>query len=265
MLDKDTSLVNKAVKRIEAEKKMEKMKDKIDATKAKPKAKTNYKEEDLIELLEKAQARIRVVGCGGGGCNTIQSMSEVGIVGAETYAINSDAQDLLKVAADRKILIGRKLTRGLGAGSDPSVGEAAARESLDELIETFATHLVRERGLSPNTVAAYRRDLAHLIEFLATRRVRGPGGGYLLAKKPSEVSIGEIFMAVDENLILSDCVDNNSFCSKTHKCLTQVLWQKVTDSLKKTLYSISLNEVCSEAISLEESISRTEHGFIYHI
>ncbi len=138
MLDKDTSLVNKAVKRIEAEKKMEKMKDKIEAAKAKPKGKTNYKEEDLIELLEKAQARIRVVGCGGGGCNTINRMSEVGIIGAETYAVNTDAQDLLKVAADRKILIGRKLTRGLGAGSDPAVGEAACRESLDELIETFA-------------------------------------------------------------------------------------------------------------------------------
>jgi len=138
ILDKDTSLVNKAVKRIEAEKKMDKLKDKIDAVKGKPKAKTNYKEEDLIELLEKAQARIRVVGCGGGGCNTINRMSEVGIIGAETYAINTDAQDLLKVAADRKVLIGRKLTRGLGSGSDPTVGEAAARESLDELIETFA-------------------------------------------------------------------------------------------------------------------------------
>ncbi|HIH16110.1 MAG TPA: cell division protein FtsZ [Candidatus Diapherotrites archaeon] len=117
---------------------MDKLKDKIDAVKGKPKAKTNYKEEDLIELLEKAQARIRVVGCGGGGCNTINRMSEVGIIGAETYAINTDAQDLLKVAADRKVLIGRKLTRGLGSGSDPTVGEAAARESLDELIETFA-------------------------------------------------------------------------------------------------------------------------------
>ena len=138
MLDKDTSLVNKAVKRIEAEKKMDKMKDKIEAAKTKPKGKTNYKEEDLIELLEKAQARIRVVGCGGGGCNTINRMSEVGIIGAETYAVNTDAQDLLKVASDRKILIGRKLTRGLGAGSDPAVGEAACRESLDELIETFA-------------------------------------------------------------------------------------------------------------------------------
>lgn len=97
------------------------------------------------------------------------------------------------------------------------------------------------------------------------KSVRGPGGGYLLAKKPSEVSIGEIFAAVDENLILSDCVDNSSFCSKTQKCLTQVLWRKVTESLKNTLYSITLKEVCNEAVSLEEKIARTEHGFIYHI
>ncbi|MBI3793880.1 MAG: Rrf2 family transcriptional regulator [Nitrospinae bacterium] len=97
------------------------------------------------------------------------------------------------------------------------------------------------------------------------KSVRGPGGGYLLAKKPSEVSIGEIFEAVDENLILSDCVDNSSFCSKTTKCLTQILWAKVTDSFKKTLYSITLSEVCSEAVSQEEHSLRSEHGFIYHI
>ena len=97
------------------------------------------------------------------------------------------------------------------------------------------------------------------------KSVRGPGGGYLLAKKPVEVTIGEIFEAVDENIILSDCVDSNSLCSKTQKCLTQLLWRRVTESLRTTLYAISLNEVCSEALSLEENIFRTEHGFIYHI
>ncbi|MCR4369248.1 MAG: cell division protein FtsZ [archaeon] len=92
-------------------------------------------DEELVKLLESSKARIRVVGVGGGGCNTIQRMTEVGILGAETFAINTDAQDLLKVKADRKILIGKKLTRGLGSGSDPSVGEASAQESLEELQE----------------------------------------------------------------------------------------------------------------------------------
>jgi len=94
-------------------------------------------EEDLTKLLQKASAKIRVVGLGGGGSNTVQRMHEVGIKGAETFAINTDAQDLLNTSADKKILIGRETTRGLGSGSDPSIGEASARESLDELMDVL--------------------------------------------------------------------------------------------------------------------------------
>ncbi|HLC92354.1 MAG TPA: cell division protein FtsZ [archaeon] len=99
------------------------------------KRKIGQNDEELATLLEASKAKIRVVGCGGGGCNTINRMTEVGILGAETVAINTDAQDLLKVKADKKLLIGKKLTRGLGAGSDPSVGEASAQESMDDLSE----------------------------------------------------------------------------------------------------------------------------------
>jgi cell division protein FtsZ len=91
-------------------------------------------DQGLLDILEANKARICVIGVGGGGGNTINRMSEIGIEGAETYAINTDAQDLLKVKADRKVLVGKKLTRGLGSGSDPSVGEGAARESMDELV-----------------------------------------------------------------------------------------------------------------------------------
>lgn len=97
------------------------------------------------------------------------------------------------------------------------------------------------------------------------KSVRGPGGGYLLAKPPSRVSIGEIFAAVDENVILSDCVKDSEICSKTHKCVTQLLWRTVTESLKKTLFSITLSEVCSEAHQLETDKTVTAEGFIYHI
>ncbi len=96
------------------------------------------KDEELVKLLETSQAKIRVVGVGGGGGNTITRMTEVGIIGAETIAVNTDAQDLLKTVADKKILIGLDLTRGLGSGSDPSVGEGAARESLEDLTELIA-------------------------------------------------------------------------------------------------------------------------------
>ena len=90
-------------------------------------------DEELVKLLEASQAKIRVVGVGGGGSNTIDRMQEIGIHGAETIAVNTDAQDLLAVSCDKKVLIGKKLTKGLGSGSNPSVGEGAAQESIDEL------------------------------------------------------------------------------------------------------------------------------------
>lgn len=88
---------------------------------------------ELEQLLAKQRAAIRVVGAGGGGNNTIQRISEVGIIGAETIAVNTDAQDLLYTTANKKILIGRELTKGVGAGSEPRIGEEAARETEAEI------------------------------------------------------------------------------------------------------------------------------------
>ena len=94
-----------------------------------PEAVSTLTNEELEQVLQQAQARIAIVGCGGAGCNTISRMVGVGIQGAETIGLNTDAQDLLYTTADRKILIGRDITGGLGAGNDPERGEAAARES----------------------------------------------------------------------------------------------------------------------------------------
>ena len=90
-------------------------------------------DEELQEVLQQLRTNIRVFGCGGSGSNTIQRMTEEGITGAQLYAMNTDAQHLLHIIADRKILIGRKKTRGLGAGSLPQIGEDAAKESDDEI------------------------------------------------------------------------------------------------------------------------------------
>lgn len=88
---------------------------------------------ELEEIIAKQRASIKVVGCGGAGNNTINRISEVGIVGAETIAVNTDAQQLLYTNADKKILVGKELTKGLGAGSDPKLGEQAARENEHEI------------------------------------------------------------------------------------------------------------------------------------
>ncbi len=88
---------------------------------------------ELEEYLAARRATIKVVGVGGAGNNTLLRMSEVGIKGAELIAVNTDAQDLLCTIADIKVLIGKELTGGLGAGSDPSIGREAAKESEHDL------------------------------------------------------------------------------------------------------------------------------------
>ncbi|MBQ3220006.1 MAG: cell division protein FtsZ [Clostridia bacterium] len=85
------------------------------------------------ENLKVSSAVIKVMGVGGGGCNAVNSMIESNISSAEFIAVNTDNQALLLSKAQRCIQIGDKLTKGLGAGSDPNVGEAAAEESKDEI------------------------------------------------------------------------------------------------------------------------------------
>ena len=89
----------------------------------------------LEELLKKQITRVKIIGVGGGGGNSISRMKEVGITGGEIIAINTDAQDLLYTSADKKILIGKEISRGMGAGSNPRIGMEAARESINEIKE----------------------------------------------------------------------------------------------------------------------------------
>jgi cell division protein FtsZ len=80
-------------------------------------------------------AVIKVIGVGGGGVNAVNRMIDAGLRGVEFIAVNTDAQALLMSDADVKLDIGRELTRGLGAGSDPEVGRSAAEAHADEIAE----------------------------------------------------------------------------------------------------------------------------------
>lgn len=83
------------------------------------------------------KAKIVVVGCGGAGQNAVTRLTELGVDGATTIALNSDAKHLAVGKADRKILIGRELTRGLGCGGYPEVGKKCAEESRSEIKEAM--------------------------------------------------------------------------------------------------------------------------------
>ncbi|TLZ64428.1 MAG: cell division protein FtsZ [Methanobacteriota archaeon] len=88
---------------------------------------------ELERILASLRTNIKIIGIGGGGTNTIDRLVEGGIVGAELYAANTDAQHLLTIRAPHKILLGRRVTRGLGAGALPQVGEEAAHEAEEEI------------------------------------------------------------------------------------------------------------------------------------
>ncbi|WP_300408310.1 cell division protein FtsZ [Lagierella sp.] len=80
-------------------------------------------------------AKIKVVGVGGGGNNALMRMLETGLTGVELIAMNTDKQILIASNIENKLQIGEKLTKGLGAGANPSIGQKAAEESRNEIVE----------------------------------------------------------------------------------------------------------------------------------
>ncbi|MDQ7829694.1 MAG: cell division protein FtsZ [Armatimonadota bacterium] len=123
-------------------------------------------------------AAIKVVGVGGGGSNAVNRMIHAGLRGVEFIAINTDAQALALSNADKKIHIGAKTTRGLGAGGDPAVGRQAAEESKEELYETLegADMVFVTAGMGGGTgtggapiVAEIARDLGALVIGVVTK------------------------------------------------------------------------------------------------
>ena len=82
-------------------------------------------------------ARIKVIGVGGGGSNAVNRMIELGLQGVDFISVNTDAQALMTAKAPKRMQIGEKLTRGLGAGARPEIGQKAAEESYQEILEAL--------------------------------------------------------------------------------------------------------------------------------
>jgi cell division protein FtsZ len=94
-------------------------------------------EESMPQNNEIGHANIKVMGTGGAGCNMVNWLHKKGVQGAETIAINTDMQHINMISADRKFLIGKEVTKGLGAGGYPQKGAEAAKESLNEIKEVL--------------------------------------------------------------------------------------------------------------------------------
>lgn len=91
-----------------------------------------------FEVNETSSAKIKVIGVGGGGCNAVNRMIDEGLKGIQFMAVNTDKQALEGSKAETKFQIGEKLTKGLGAGANPEVGQKAAEESIDDLNKFIA-------------------------------------------------------------------------------------------------------------------------------
>src|SRR5207247_2056726 len=93
----------------------------------------------IFELEETVSqnGRMQVVCVGGGGCNALNRMVDEGLQGVEFISVNTDAQALLNNKADVKVQIGKKLTRGLGAGARPEIGRQAIEENRDEVLHAL--------------------------------------------------------------------------------------------------------------------------------
>ena len=133
--------------------------------------------------------RLTVIGVGGAGCNAINNMIAAGLTGVDFVVANTDAQALAASSAERRVQLGVNLTEGLGAGSKPEIGEAAAEEAIDEIrSQMMGSHMVFiAAGMGGGTgtgaasvIARAARELGILtigvvtkpFQFEGTRRMR---------------------------------------------------------------------------------------------
>ena len=179
-------------------------------------------------------ASIKVIGVGGGGSNAVNRMVESGVQGVTFIAINTDNQALARNKAEIKIQIGEKVTRGLGCGADPSVGEKAAEESRDEIAEAISNTdmLFITAGMGGGTgtgaapvVAQIARDLGILTVAVVTTPFTFEGGK---RAANAERGIRELQKSVDSLIVVSndkllDVVDESTSFEEAFNMADQVL------------------------------------------
>ena len=183
-------------------------------------------------------ASIKVVGVGGAGGSAVNRMKDAGLNGVQFIAMNTDAQALHNSKADVKIHLGHNTTNGLGAGADPAVGEAAARESIDEIRESLegADMVFVTIGAGGGTgsgaghvVAEVARDLGILTVGVATKPFSFEGEK---RRANAEWAIAQLGRQVDTlisipNDRLLQTVDRRTPLLETFKIADDVLRQGV--------------------------------------
>lgn len=191
----------------------------------------------MIELdtLSDRGAKIRVIGVGGGGGNAVNSMIDKGLVGVDFVAINTDLQSLERNKAPHKLQIGKNLTRGLGAGADPSVGQRAVEEDREEIARCIAGSdmVFITAGLGGGTgtggapgVANIAKSMGALVVGIVTRPFNSEG-----KKRTGQADWGieELKKQVDTLIVipnqkLLDIIDRRTPLLEAFEIANQVLY-----------------------------------------
>ena len=183
-------------------------------------------------------AQIRVVGVGGGGVNAVNRMIAEGLRGVEFIAVNTDAQALMLAGAPKRVRIGDKLTRGLGAGGNPEIGEKAAEESSDDLYEVLkgADMVFVTAGMGGGTgtgastvVARVAKEVGALTIGVVTRPFSFEGGR---RSKVAETGIAKLKDQVDTLIVipndrLLEIVDKRASLQAAFRVADDVLRQGI--------------------------------------
>ncbi len=123
-------------------------------------------EAEILELLKESEPKIYVVGVGGSGTNTLNRLFQMNVEGVKLIAANTDARHLLQIKANRKILLGKKLTKGRGCGSYPECGEKAAKEAIEQIKEALkdANLVFITYGLGGGTGTGAGPEIAKVVK-----------------------------------------------------------------------------------------------------
>ena len=197
-------------------------------------AETVFEMDDNFEEL----AKIIVIGVGGGGGNAVNNMIDSGLQGVEFVAINTDSQALLQSKAAVRIQIGEKRTRGLGAGARPEIGEAAATESREQILEALrgADMVFITAGMGGGTgtgaapvVAECARELGALTVAVVTRPFSYEG---MTRARNADSGIENLQQHVDTiitipNDRLMKIIDKSTPVTEAFSKVDNVLWQGV--------------------------------------
>ncbi len=187
-----------------------------------------------FSMEEEPFATIKVVGIGGGGCNAVDRMIDSAVQGIDFISINSDHQALSRSKAPTRIQIGEKITRGLGCGADPSIGEKAAEESKDEIAQAIrgTDMLFITAGMGGGTgtgagpiVAQIARELNILTVAVVTRPFRFEGPRRM---QNAERGIREVEKYVDSLIVVAndkllEITDENTSIDEAFNMADQVL------------------------------------------